>query len=73
MDIGIFSSPRTVAGRPVCVTDDEAGARERAGADAVAGRIAEVGAAGATTLVAAEFGTPDERGATRALLRDLDR
>lgn len=41
-------------------------------ADAVAARIAEVGEAGATTLVAAEFGTSDERAATREVLRSLD-
>ena len=40
-------------------------------ADAVAARIAEVEAAGATTFVAAEFGTPDEQAATRDLLMTL--
>jgi len=39
--------------------------------DAVAARIAEVEASGATTFVAAEFGTPDEQAATRALLTTL--
>jgi len=95
--------PRVVVSLPVCVTDDEAGARERAAqefavygmlpsyramldregmagpedlafvgsADAVAARIAEVADAGATQLVAAEFGTRDERAATRELLTSL--
>lgn len=95
--------PQVLVALPVCVTADEADARERAAAefavygmlpsyramldregmagpgdlamigsaDAVAGRIAEVEAAGATTFVAAEFGTPDEQAATRALLRSL--
>ncbi len=95
--------PRVVVALPICVTDDEADARERAAAefavygmlpsyramldregmagpddlafvgsaDAVAARIAEVEAAGATTLVAAEFGTPDEQAATRDLLKTL--
>jgi len=95
--------PRVVVALPVCVTADEAGARERAAAefavygmlpsyramldkegvegpadlalvgsaDAVAERIAAVGAAGATSLVAAEFGTADERAATRELLAGL--
>jgi alkanesulfonate monooxygenase SsuD/methylene tetrahydromethanopterin reductase-like flavin-dependent oxidoreductase (luciferase family) len=40
-------------------------------ADAVAARIAEVEGAGATTLVAAEFGTDDEKAATRELLISL--
>jgi 5,10-methylenetetrahydromethanopterin reductase len=40
-------------------------------ADAVAGRIAEVADAGASTLVAAEFGTRDEQAATRELLKRL--
>jgi 5,10-methylenetetrahydromethanopterin reductase len=39
--------------------------------DAVAARIAEVADAGASTLVAAEFGTPDEQAATRQLLKGL--
>lgn len=96
--------PRVVVALPVCVTDDEASARERAAAeyavygmlpsyramldkegvegpadlafigsaDAVAERIAAVEAAGASTLVAAEFGTADERAATRALLVELN-
>jgi F420-dependent oxidoreductase-like protein len=96
-------APRVVTALPICVTDDEADARERAGAefavygvlpsyramldregmegpadlafvgsaDAVAARIAEVGDAGATTLVAAEFGNADEQAATRALLVSL--
>ena len=41
-------------------------------ADAVAARIAEVDASGATTFVAAEFGTPDEQAATRELLTSLN-
>lgn len=41
-------------------------------ADAVATRIAEVDGAGASTLVAAEFGTPDEKAATRELLKALN-
>jgi 5,10-methylenetetrahydromethanopterin reductase len=97
-------APRVVVALPVCVTDDEAGARERAAAefavygmlpsyramldregmegpadlafvgsaDAVADRIAEVDAAGATTLVAAEFGHDDEQAATRELLKALN-
>jgi 5,10-methylenetetrahydromethanopterin reductase len=96
--------PRVVVALPVCVTDDEAGARERAAAefavygmlpsyramldregmegpadlafvgsaDAVAARIAEVDTAGATTLVAAEFGHDDEKAATRELLTSLN-
>ena len=96
--------PRVVVVLPVCVTDDEADARERAAAefsvygmlpsyramldregmdgpadlafvgsaDAVASRVADVEAAGATTLVAAEFGNPDERAATRALLKAMN-
>jgi alkanesulfonate monooxygenase SsuD/methylene tetrahydromethanopterin reductase-like flavin-dependent oxidoreductase (luciferase family) len=40
-------------------------------ADAVASRIAEVADAGATQLGAAEFGTRDEREATRELLKQL--
>jgi 5,10-methylenetetrahydromethanopterin reductase len=96
--------PRVVVALPVCVTDDEAGARERAAAefavygmlpsyramldregmegpadlafvgsaDAVAARIAEVDTAGATTLVAAEFGHDDEKAATRELLKSLN-
>ena len=96
--------PRVVVALPVCVTDDEAGARERAAAefavygmlpsyramldregmegpadlafvgsaDAVASRIAEVDTAGATTLVAAEFGLDDEKAATRELLKTLN-
>ena len=40
--------------------------------DAVAGRIQEAGDAGATTVVASEFGTPDERAATRELLKALN-
>jgi len=95
--------PQVLVALPVCVTADEADARERAAAefavygmlpsyramldregmagpedlamigsaDAVAARIAEVEAAGATTFVAAEFGTPEEQAATRALLRSL--
>lgn len=39
--------------------------------DEVADRIAETDSAGATTIVAAAFGTPDEQAATRALLADL--
>ncbi len=39
--------------------------------DAVAARIAEVEASGATSFVAAEFGTPDEQAATRELLTTL--
>ncbi len=94
-------APRIVAGLPVCVTDDEEGARARAGeafamygmlpsyramldregvegpaelavvgaADAVHERLADVEAAGATTFLAAEFGTPDELAATRELLK----
>jgi F420-dependent oxidoreductase-like protein len=97
-------APRVVVALPVCVTDDEAGARERAAAefavygmlpsyramldregmegpadlafvgsaDAVASRIAEVDTAGATTLVAAEFGHDDEKAATRELLKTLN-
>ena len=97
-------APRVVVALPVCVTDDEAGARERAAAefavygmlpsyramldregmegpadlafvgsaDAVASRIAEVDTAGATTLVAAEFGLDDEKAATRELLKTLN-
>ncbi|MET0738007.1 MAG: TIGR03564 family F420-dependent LLM class oxidoreductase [Acidimicrobiales bacterium] len=97
-------APRVVVALPVCVTDDEAGARERAAAefavygmlpsyramldregmegpadlafvgsaDAVASRIAEVDTAGATTLVAAEFGHDDEKTATRELLKTLN-
>ena len=96
--------PRVVVALPVCVTTDEADARQRAAAefsvygilpsyramldregmagpedlamigsaDAVAARIAEVEASGATTFVAAEFGTPDEQAATRELLKCLD-
>jgi F420-dependent oxidoreductase-like protein len=41
-------------------------------ADVVAERIAAVGDAGATTFVAAEFGTPDERAASRELLKTLN-
>ncbi len=41
-------------------------------ADAVAGRIEEAGDAGATTVVASEFGTPDEQAATRELLKSLN-
>jgi alkanesulfonate monooxygenase SsuD/methylene tetrahydromethanopterin reductase-like flavin-dependent oxidoreductase (luciferase family) len=41
-------------------------------ADAVAARIAEVDTAGATTLVAAEFGHDDEQAATRELLKALN-
>jgi alkanesulfonate monooxygenase SsuD/methylene tetrahydromethanopterin reductase-like flavin-dependent oxidoreductase (luciferase family) len=40
-------------------------------ADAVAARIAEVDDAGATELVAAEFGNKDEQAATRELLKSL--
>ena len=97
-------APRVVVALPVCVTDDEAGARERAAAefavygmlpsyramldregmegpadlafvgsaDAVASRIAEVDTAGATTLVAAEFGHDEEKAATRELLKTLN-
>jgi F420-dependent oxidoreductase-like protein len=97
-------APRIVVALPICVTDDEAGARERAGAqfamygmlpsyramldreglegpaelavvgtaDQVADRLAEVEAAGMTTLAAAEFGTPDELAASRELLRSLN-
>jgi F420-dependent oxidoreductase-like protein len=96
--------PRVVMALPMCVTDDEAGARERAAtefavygilpsyramldregmagpedlafigsADAVAARIDEASAAGATTIVAAEFGTKDEQAATRELLKGLN-
>ena len=96
--------PRVVVALPVCVTDDEADARDRAAAefavygmlpsyramldregmegpadlafvgsaDAVAARIAEVDTAGATTLVAAEFGHDDEKAATRELLKSLN-
>ncbi len=96
-------APRVVVSLPICVTDDEVGARERASqefavygmlpsyramldregmegpadlafvgsADQVAARIDEVADAGATTLVAAEFGTRDERAATRELLISL--
>ena len=95
--------PQVVVALPVCVTRDEADARERAASefamygmlpsyramldregmagpedlvlvgsgDAVAGRIAEVEASGATTFVAAAFGTPDEQAATRELLTTL--
>jgi F420-dependent oxidoreductase-like protein len=97
-------APRICVARPICVTDDEAGARERAGqefavygmlpsyramldregvegpaelafvgsADHIAERVAEVESAGATTLVAAAFGNPDEQAATRELLRSLN-
>jgi 5,10-methylenetetrahydromethanopterin reductase len=96
--------PRVVMALPMCVTDDEADARARAGsefalygtlpsyramldregmegpadlafigsADAVAARIHEAVAAGATTVVAAEFGTSDEQAATRELLKTLN-
>jgi 5,10-methylenetetrahydromethanopterin reductase len=96
--------PRVVMVLPMCVTDDEADARARAGIefaaygmlpsyramldregierpadlafigppDAVAARIHEAVAAGATTVVASEFGTPDERAATRELLKSLN-
>ena len=40
-------------------------------ADEVAARLAGVDAAGATTFAASEFGTPDERAATRELLISL--
>jgi F420-dependent oxidoreductase-like protein len=97
-------APRICVALPICVSDNEAGARERAGrefavygmlpsyramldregvegpaelafvgsADHVAERLGEVDAAGATTLVAAEFGTPDEQAATRELLTRLN-
>lgn len=95
--------PRVVASLPICVTDDPAGARERAAniyvmygqlpayramldregaagpedvaligsADQVAERLAGAFEAGATTVVANEFGTPDERAATREALATL--
>jgi F420-dependent oxidoreductase-like protein len=98
-------APRIVVALPICVTEDEAGARERAAAefavygmlpsyramldregmdgpadlalvgsaDQVAERIAEVEAAGTTTLVGAEFGNADEQAATRDLLKRLIR
>lgn len=97
-------APRIVVALPICVTDDEAGARERAAgefamygmlpsyramldheglegpadlavvgsADQVAERLGAFDAAGATTIVAAEFGTPDELAATRELLKRLN-
>jgi 5,10-methylenetetrahydromethanopterin reductase len=40
-------------------------------ADQVAARVEEVMAAGATTFLAAEFGSPDERDATRETLKGL--
>jgi F420-dependent oxidoreductase-like protein len=96
--------PRIATALPVCVTDQEEDARDRAGQEfavygmlpsyramldregvegpaelAVVGsaayvteRLEEMAAAGATTIVAAEFGNPDERAATRALLKSLN-
>jgi Na+-driven multidrug efflux pump len=42
------------------------------GADEVSERLAAVAEAGATTLVASEFGAREERAATRALLISLN-
>ena len=95
--------PEIVAGLPICVTGDEAGARERAASEfqiygtlpsyramldhegldgpadlavigdeaAVGEQLAAVIEAGATTIVATEFGTDDEKTATRATLQKL--
>lgn len=96
-------TPRVAAALPVCVTEDHAGAREKAAADfmvygylpsyramldregaagpadvAIIGSPAEVTDAighlaeiGVTDFIASEFGSRDDRDATREVLRSL--